>query len=118
VTVLASVSEERRGDLVVARIDGEIDASNVAWLQERLLAMIGNQAHGLAVDLSGTTYIDSAGLALLFELAESLQRHQQQLCLVVAASSPIARMSSLTGLDTAVPTYPTVEAAAAQQAGS
>ena len=70
-----------------------------------------NRCDGLAVDLTGTTYLDSAGIAMLFRLAAELRQHQQQLRLVLAEGSPIARMASLSGLDHAVPTHTSLEAA-------
>jgi anti-anti-sigma factor len=111
VSTLAQVVAERRGELMIARIEGEVDASNAAWTGTRLRALLTNHSDALAVDLSGTTYLDSAGIALVFALASELRVHQQQLRLVVADGSPIARMVALTGLDKSVPTYPTLEAA-------
>ncbi len=112
-TLLAQVTEERRGDVVVARVTGEVDASNAKWLGERLRASLSNASDGLTVDLSATTYVDSAGIALLFELASALRQHQQQLSLVVPEDSPIHRMVRLTGLAAAVPTHPTLQTALA-----
>ena len=51
------------------------------------------------IDLSATTYLDSAGLNLLFALGEELRGRQQQLGLVVTEGSPIARMIKRVGLD-------------------
>jgi anti-anti-sigma factor len=65
------------------------------------------------VDLTATTYLDSAGLALLFGLATALRQHQQELRLVVADGSPIVRMLRLTGLADTIPMHPTLEAALA-----
>ena len=113
-TMLAHISEERHGGVTVARVSGEIDVSNAPWLDERLRAAITNQSDGLVVDLTATTYLDSAGIALLFGLATALRQHQQQLRLVVADGSPIARVVRLTGLDAALPTLPTLEAALAE----
>ena len=113
-TLLAHITDERRGGLAIARIAGEIDASNVKWVESRLRALLTNQSHGLVVDLSATTYLDSAGVALWFALAEDLRQHQQQLRLVVADPSSIARMVALTGLHEAAPTHPTLEAALAE----
>lgn len=112
-TLLAQVLKDRRGEYAVARVRGEIDASNVVWLEIQLHALLDNQAHGLVVDLADTTYLDSAGIALLFGLAAKLRSRQQELRLVVIESSPIARMVELTGLAASVPTHPTLEAAAA-----
>jgi anti-anti-sigma factor len=102
---LVQMIEERRGDLAIAHVQGEIDASNTAWLGIRLRALLTNRSDALVIDLSGTTYLDSAGIALLFALASELRLHQQQLHLVVAEGSPIGRMITLTGLDAAVPTH-------------
>jgi anti-sigma B factor antagonist len=112
-TPLATLEEQWRGDVAVARVAGEIDASNAPWLAERLSGFVSNQSLELAVDLTDTTYLDSAGIAVLFDLATAMTRHRQQLRLVVADRSPIGRMVTLTGLDAAIPTYPTVDAALA-----
>jgi anti-anti-sigma factor len=113
VTLLAQVTEERRGSVAVARVSGEIDASNAKWLDERLRAPLTNECAALVVDLTATTYLDSAGLALLFGLATALRQHQQELRLVVADGSPIVRMLRLTGLADTIPMHPTLEAALA-----
>ena len=113
-TLLAQVAEERHGGVAVVRVSGEIDASNTRWLDDRLRGALTNQSHGLVVDVTATTYLDSSGIALLFNLATALRDHQQQLRLVVAEESPIARMVRLTGLADAVPTYPALEAALAE----
>ena len=112
-TQLAQLTEELHGSIAVARVRGEIDASNATWLDQRLRALVTNQCEGLAVDLSDTTYVDSAGIALMFGLSTALRQHQQQLRLVVADGSPIARMTRLTGLAEAVPVHPTLESALA-----
>jgi anti-sigma B factor antagonist len=113
-TPLAGIVEERRAGSSIAQVTGEIDASNTEWIGARLRALLTNQSDGLVVDLSETSYLDSAGIALLFGLASELRLHQQRLYLVVADGSPIGRMARLTGLDTAVPTHATLDAALAQ----
>ena len=112
-TLLAQIAEERRGSFAIARVDGEIDASNAAWVESRLRGIVTNQCEGLAVDLSSTRYLDSAGIAMMFALATDLRQHQLKLRLVVAAGSSIARMVSLTGLDGVASTHPTLDAALA-----
>ncbi len=112
-TLLAQISGEQHGDLAVARVEGEIDASNTEWVESRVRSLLTNHSAGLIVDLSATTYLDSAGIALWFALAEDLRRRQQQLRLVVVDGSSIARMVGLTGLHEAAPTHPTLDAALA-----
>ncbi len=109
--LLAQIVEGRTDELVTADVRGEIDASNVEWIGASLRAMLTNRSNALAVDLTRTSYLDSAGIALLFRLASDLRLHRQQLRLIVAGGSAIARMVALTGLDRTVPTFPSLEAA-------
>ena len=110
-SMLVRVEDEWHDDVPVAHLEGEIDASNVDAVGDRLRSLVSNRALVLVVDLSATTYLDSAGINLLFALGEELRGRQQRLLLVVREGSPIARMISLTGLDQAVGTHPTAEAA-------
>lgn len=115
-SLLARVVEERDEDVSVAAVEGEIDASNASEIAERLRTLLTNRSSVLVVDLTATTYIDSAGINLLFELASGLQHRQQELRLVVAPGSPIARMAAIAGLEAAVPMHPTRAAALAGRA--
>ena len=111
-TMEARVDAARRGDVAVAAVEGEIDASNAEWAGSRLRRLLTNRSHALVVDLSATTHLDSAGIAMLFQLAADMRLHQQELR-VVLAGSPVARMVSLTGLDQAAALYGTVDEAVA-----
>ena len=110
-TLLAHVLEEHRDDLCLAAVQGEIDASNAAQIGERLRASLTNRSTVLVLDLSGTTYVDSAGINLLFELAGELEHRQQRLRVVVPPASHVARMLGIAGLATVVPLHATRKAA-------
>jgi anti-anti-sigma factor len=105
VSALARIEEESHGDVPIARVHGEVDASNAKDIGGRLRAMLSNRSETMVVDLSPTTYIDSAGLNTLFALAEEMRSRQQRLVLVIAEDSPIARMVTLTGLDQVAASY-------------
>ena len=110
-SVLARVLEQREGELPIAVVEGEIDASNAAEVRDRVRALLTNCSTALVVDLTRTSYLDSAGINMLFGLWAALEERRQELHLVVAPSSPIARVISITGLDAAVPTHPEREQA-------
>jgi anti-anti-sigma factor len=101
-------------DVVVARLSGEIDLSNAAQVGEDLGAGVPNSALGLVIDLTATEYLDSSGVHLVFDLAERLQRRQQQLRVVVPDGAPIRRVLRIVELDGAVPVLATVDEAVAQ----
>jgi len=111
VSLLARVVEERRDDVSIAAIEGEIDASNVREVGERLRSLVTNHSTALVVDLTETTYLDSAGINRLFELSSELTDRQQRLRLVVPGSTPILRMLTIAGLAGAIPTHETRAAA-------
>jgi anti-sigma B factor antagonist len=107
-TPLAQVHAERHEDTAVGSVDGEVDASNVAAIGAALRALVTNRSHALIVDLTPTTYLDSSGINLMFALGEELRSRQIVFKLVIAQGSPVARMLSITSLDRAFPTYPTL----------
>jgi anti-anti-sigma factor len=111
--MLARMVEEWHDEVPVARVEGEVDASNAHEIGDRLRSLLTNRSMALVVDLGGTTYLDSAGLNLLFALGEEMRGRQQRLALVVSEGSPIARMVGLVGLDRAVPTHATLAEALA-----
>lgn len=108
---LARLAVERRGDVTVAALEGEIDASNAQEVAAELRAVVDNRDEGLVVDLTRTGYLDSAGINLLFALGDDLRARQMRLLLAVAPGSSIARMLAITSLDRTHPTYATVEEA-------
>ena len=115
--MLARVTEEQVGDVAVVGIAGEIDASNAAPLGARLRSALSNQSVALVVDLTATTYLDSAAVNLLFELDADLRRRRQRLHLLVPPSAPVARLLAISGVEATIATHAT-RAAALTQAGA
>ena len=79
-------------------LSGEIDISNAAHLARALKGSVSNQDHDLVLDLSQVTYVDSAGIKVLFELASRLKDHQQRLILAIPEGSRVRRSLMLGGL--------------------
>ena len=100
--------------VIVARITGEIDLASAEGVGAELSAAVPNRALGLVIDLSGTSYLDSSGVSLVFELTERLRRRQQQLRLVVPEAAPLRRVLRIVDPDGAVPIVTSVEEASAQ----
>ena len=97
----------------MASVSGEVDASNATDIGDRLRSLLTNRLEALVVDLSDVSYLDSAGINLLFALAEQLRGRQQKLAVVVRDGSPIGRMLSITGLGQQATVRPTVAEALA-----
>jgi anti-anti-sigma factor len=111
---LADFRFERRGDVVVVELRGEIDLSNVRDIDANLRGSVPNTALGIAIDVSRVEYFDSSALQMLFELARWLGRREQRLHLVVPESAIVARELELAKIETAVHVFATMPAAVAE----
>ena len=89
----------------VITVTGEIDLSNAASVRDAIGALLPDLPQ-VCVDLTGTEYLDSAGIAMLFLLAERLSYNRQELQLVVPPDAPIRAMIRLTKLDQVIRVTP------------
>jgi len=89
---------DRRDEIVVVELSGEVDASNVRDVRGELSEIVPTEVAGLMVDLAGVRYMDSAAVSMLFELIRSLETTRQRLALVVPEPSPLRRLLEVTGL--------------------
>ena len=96
---LAHLEMRRAGDTQLAAISGEVDLSNARPILDTVAASTPDDTSLVVLDLSATTYLDSAGIAALFRLAERLRGRRQDLRLVVPPGSPIRAVLHLTHLD-------------------
>jgi anti-sigma B factor antagonist/stage II sporulation protein AA (anti-sigma F factor antagonist) len=112
VSELARVALERHGGAVLARLSGEIDLSNATTVEDQVTGGLAG-ATAVAVDLTGLSYLDSAGLALLSRLAGRLAGLAGSLRLVVPPDAMVGRTLSISGLASAIPVDETVDAALA-----
>jgi anti-anti-sigma factor len=103
VSDLARVEVERRGSRCVVRIVGEVDMSNAQELATDIGAAVPNGLSTLVVDLTPTTYLDSAGVQLLFQLAERLRGRRQNLKLIVPRDAPIRALLELAAVPDVIP---------------
>jgi anti-anti-sigma factor len=85
----------------VAHLSGEVDISRAAAIRLDLLRALSNLHHGLVVDLRDVSYLDSAGVNVLFEVAERLSARQQALATVIPADALIERVTKLVNLGAA-----------------
>jgi anti-anti-sigma factor len=108
---MAELRFEPEGDVVIARVEGEVDGSNAAALRASLTEQVPNTALGLVLDLSGTSYLDSSGIQLLFELAAQLRTRRQLIRLVVPEDAPMRRVLELCDIQSVAPLDPFAEGA-------
>jgi anti-anti-sigma factor len=103
--VIGPLELESRGELLLARLGGEIDISQVPVIRDRLYRALDNQGDGLLIDLSDVSYMDSAVVNLLFELADHLGTHQLRLAVVVPEGGLVDRVLTIVDIGSVVDVY-------------
>jgi anti-sigma B factor antagonist len=91
------VSIGRSESIPVLKVVGEVDMSSVSLLRERYEQVASESVPRLLVDLSGVTFLDSSGLAVLISMDEELHARGAQLTLL-APTPAVRRLFDITGL--------------------
>lgn len=113
-TTLAAVRVVLRNSFIIASLEGEVDLSNAHAVREQVLGAIPNTATGLILDMSKTAYLDSQGIQVLLDVAESLGVRRQRIRLMVPEGALIRRVLSLTSIGNSLPIDSKIEEAVAQ----
>jgi anti-sigma B factor antagonist len=100
------------GRTAVVGLPAEIDLTIADHVREALLSVLNKGALGLVVDMTATTFCDSAGITAL--VRASRRAAATGATMRVAASGPaVVRVFSLVGIDRLIDIHPTVDAARA-----
>lgn len=98
------------GEVCVARLSGEIDLAAVKDVEAEVDAATADRREGLVVDLSAASYLDSAGVHMLYRLAHR-RRTAGASTAVVAPAGPVRRVLELTHMEAAMPVEDNLESA-------
>jgi len=82
----------------VVRIDGDVDIANAYDIDHRVSTAYRPQIEHVIVDLADTTYLDSAGLAMLVRLCSRLADARTKVTVVAPPDSAAHRVIVLSGL--------------------
>jgi anti-anti-sigma factor len=100
----------------VARVEGDLDLVSLPQIEQELRAIAERATGGdlLAVDVTDVTYLNSAAIRLLYDLAEDLHSRRRELRLVMSPRAPLRGLFRRLRFDTVVPVHDTVEDAIAE----
>jgi anti-sigma B factor antagonist len=111
------VSEERfhvswYARTAVVKLPAEIDLTIADAVREALLSVLNRGALGLVVDMTATTFCDSAGITALVR-AHRRAGATGAIIRLAAAAPSVLRVLSLVGIDRLIDVHPSVDAAVA-----
>jgi len=113
VTDLVGLEIEQRGEVIVARVTGELDIAGASSTGESIGEAVPTSARALVVDCTGLEFIDSSGIAMLFGLARRLGSRRQELRVVARGGEPVSRVLEIVEFDRAAPVHETLDEALA-----
>ena len=108
-----TITSETIDGVEIITISGRLDASASAPLKAKLDEVITGGTHKIALDLSGMTYIGSAGLREFFLAGKNLARVKGAMVLF-ALQAPVQRIFDISGLPTSYPIVATRDEALAR----
>jgi len=117
VTELVELEIQDRGEVVVARVSGELDIAGAPGMGDRIHEAVPTSARGLVVDFTGLDFIDSSGIAMLFGIARKLGSRRQELRVVARSGGAVSRVLQLVEFDQAAPVHETLDEALEAAAG-
>ncbi|HEY0641681.1 MAG TPA: STAS domain-containing protein [Pseudonocardiaceae bacterium] len=103
---------DRRGDVVVVQVGGEVDMLTTPMLTTLVNEQLGGELSTLVLDLRGVGFLGSSGLASLVQAREAAAGRGVRLRLV-SASHSVLRPLTATGLAELFEIYPDLDAAVA-----
>jgi anti-sigma B factor antagonist len=98
------------GPHAVVAMPAEIDAVNAERIRQGLLSAVSLSAAVVVIDMSGTTFCDSAGVQAIITAYRQAAANGTEFRLVATA---VLRILTIVGIGELVPIYPTLEAALA-----
>jgi anti-anti-sigma factor len=64
---------EQKGDVVVVRLQGRLDAASAPQVEQKLLGIINEGHFKLILNLAGVDYLSSAGMRLMLSISKKLR---------------------------------------------
>lgn len=103
------VTHSSDGGRTVVRIEGDLDFASVSPVTDELERVLAETRESLILDLSATTFLDSAGLKLLYEVHAVMRGRGTDVRLIVPPGNLIHRTLALTDAERSLPIQPSLD---------
>jgi anti-anti-sigma factor len=70
---LVNIVEETKGDVLILRINGRLDAVSSPHAERKVFDYINNGQYKLLLDFAGVDYLSSAGMRMLLSVSKKLK---------------------------------------------
>ena len=105
----------REGHSVVVEVEGRIDGATAGDLESSMMAEIEESDNIVVCDLSGVSYVSSAGLRAILVVAKRLSKQSVEFS-ICGLVGPVAEVFHISGFDRIFKVYERREEALAEMA--
>jgi anti-anti-sigma factor len=102
------VKEERKGDVLILRIKGRLDAISSPAAEKKVFDSINSGQNKLLLDFSGVTYLSSAGMRMLLSTTKKLKTLSGRLALC-SITTNVMDVLKMSGFDHVLELFKTEE---------
>ncbi len=102
------VTNEKTLELLIIHVEGRLDAITSGDFEKEVMPMIQQSGQPVLIDFGNLDYISSAGLRTILLLAKEMKKADNALALC-CLNETITEIFSISGFDTIVSIYPTIE---------
>lgn len=99
---------EERGDVVIVRVHGRLDAASSPQLEKRISAIIDSGHFKLILNLEDVDYLSSAGMRLMLSASKKLKNLEGKL-VVCSLNEEVMDVMKMAGFHQVIEIYSTEE---------
>jgi len=99
---------EEKGDVVVIRVDGRLDAASSPQLEKKIQSVIDAGHFKLLLNFSGLDYLSSAGMRLILSVSKKLKNLEGKL-VACNLSDEVMEVIKMAGFHQVLEIYPSEE---------
>lgn len=99
---------EQKGDIIIIRMEGRLDASTSSAMEQKILSLIEEGHFKMVLDFSGVEYLSSAGMRLMLSISKKLKQLEGEV-VVCHLNSDVMDVIKMAGFDRVLKIYSTEE---------
>ena len=97
---------EEKGEVVVVRVEGRLDAASSPQLEQQIHAIIDRGHFKIVLNLSGVDYLSSAGMRLMLSISKKLKNLEGKI-VACGLNTEVMDVIKMAGFHQVLEFYPT-----------
>lgn len=107
---MTDLKVEQKGDVFILRIKGRLDAISSPLAEKKIFEAINEGQSYLLLDMSGVSYLSSAGMRMLLSITKKLRTMSGKLA-ICSVTTNVVDVLKMSGFDHALQIFKTEEEA-------